>query len=265
MTSLNHLPPELWLHVVQDLNLTDLSHLSEAVADSRTGPLLIAIVTEKAKPLVDRLLRQATVYIKVQIKGPVSSTSSSSGLRVYSPAFEKVGFPPDETFLTSGLLEVGPCSHSQEPLDMIPEPIQISSMFIRFVPKFEGWAETARPDVIEWEYRAECPDEPAEVGDIDTELPKDVVRLDQYLYVEEVRIGEKLTTLSRSFLRLLRQRIHVITDFETSPNWGMKLESKPKPIRPRGLKGITLVFCYETPDRLGHCEGLVSDLTGLDR
>jgi len=259
MTSIKNLPPELWLENVQYLNLTDLSHLSESVADSRIGLLLIAILTEKAKPLVDRLLEQATVYIKVQIKGPVSSNSSASGLKVYSSAFENaeksiLGFHPAKTFLNSDCLEVDPCSHSHEPLDMIPEPVQISSVFIRFVPNFEGWAETARPDMIEWEYRAECPDKPAVVGDIDEEVPKDVVpryvTLDQYLYVEDVRIGEKRTPLSRSFLHLFRQRIHVLTNFEMSHNREMKLESKPKPFRPCCLKEITVVFCYEE-DTLG--------------
>jgi hypothetical protein len=154
MTSLNNVPPEIWLEIVQYLNLTDLFHLSEAVDDSRIGSLLIAIITEKAKPLVDRFMQQATAYIKVLIKGPVSSNSSSSGLKVYSSAFEKarkkiLGSPPAETFLTSGLLEVDPCSHSHEHLGMIPEPIQISSAFIRFVPNFEGWAETGPPGMIE--------------------------------------------------------------------------------------------------------------------
>ena len=252
MKSLNNVPPEIWLEIVQYLNLNDLSHLSEAVADSRVGLLLIAILTEKVKPLVDRLLEEATVYIKIQIKGPVSSNSSSSGLKVYSSAFEKarkitLGSPPEETFLTSGLVEVDPCSHSHEPLDMIPEPVQISSALIRFVPNSEGWAETEPPGMIEWEYRAECRDEPAGVSDIDTKVPKDVVRLDQYLYAEDFRIGGKLTTLSRSLLPLLKQRVHVITDFEMSPNWERKLESEPKPFRPCGLKVITLVFCYAAP------------------
>jgi hypothetical protein len=109
---------------------------------------------------VDRLLEQATVYIKIEIKGPVSSNSSSSGLKVYSSAFEKadkiiLGSPHDETFLTSSLLEVGPCSYSHEPLDMILEPVQISTFVNVYSirPYFEGWAETGPPGMIEWEYR----------------------------------------------------------------------------------------------------------------
>ena len=114
MISLNNVPPEIWLEIVQYLDLTDLFHLSEAVDDSRIGLLLTEIITEKAKPIVYRLLEQATAYIKLQIKGPVPSNSSSSGLKVYSSVFEKaekiiLGYPPNETFFTSGLLEVDPC------------------------------------------------------------------------------------------------------------------------------------------------------------
>jgi hypothetical protein len=135
-----HLLQELWLQVLQNLEVADLARLSEAVADSRAWTVTPGMITEH---LLQRILNEGNVYVQVVIKGLGRMDWKLNGIqpKLYSSAFEKaeLKFASSNSFPTPVTLIADPCSHSDKDLDCVPRPLEILAVFIRYESEFKRW------------------------------------------------------------------------------------------------------------------------------
>jgi len=83
MALLIHLPPERWLQILESLNVTDLSLLSEALAGSCTGIIIPSMITDHATVLLRRLILEGNVFVRILIKGAKSTDFEISGRQLY--------------------------------------------------------------------------------------------------------------------------------------------------------------------------------------
>jgi hypothetical protein len=237
-----HLPQELWLQVLPNIEVTDLARLSEAVADSRAWTITPGMITEH---LLQRIPNEGNVYVRVLIKGHGHMDYKLYGIprELYTSAFEKaeLKFTSSSHFPTPMTLIANSCSHSDEDLD---RPLEISAVFIRYESKFKrwGWGKTVQKDVLEWEYRASS-EEPTKWFYNMSPVWDGCVTLDQQLYVNKIQIGEYLGPtwpLPTVFLDILGKRIHVSTMFEKA--WSRPRQPVGPHSDPSCLRRISVSF-----------------------
>jgi hypothetical protein len=87
------LVPDIWLLIVEYLNLTNLHTLSEAFANSRARTFFTAICARQAQIILKRLIGQGAADIMVQIRGNGKEVFSNRPLECAVPfysGFQKV-------------------------------------------------------------------------------------------------------------------------------------------------------------------------------
>ena len=240
------LVPDIWLHILEYLNLTSLYTLSKAFANSRARDFITPICARQAHIILKYLIKEGDAEITVGIRGDGKEVFSNRLLIFPIPFY--FGFQKVKVKFVSGSdsskvtmkLSTGRSLRPYDPILNGTESAQIFLAYIRYSSKHT--VGQIDQESISLEYRAPEKDSTSAISDSVPEEPTLLRRMDQRLYFCGVLAlsGKTFATcrfLPREWFDILGDSVDISAVFQK-----YRLDPTPGALCPSMLNTVSVSF-----------------------